>query len=194
MRQAINEHPYGEGLKTNDTGKGARCRMENEFRPVKVRNRDIPLLSSVLYIMQEIKGLEERRLWQRERMLNITQHITGMPGGGGRPKGLEDAISLLSEIDERHEEKCREYARQLKKAQKILNGIESVTMRTFVEMKYVMDVPDVKIRSELNMSYRGFDRARKAVESASSMASVVWREKYIVEQDGNSTWTEGLRD
>lgn len=157
--------------------------MDRDFAPVKVKNKDIPLLTGVLYIMQAIKGLEERRSWQRDRMLNITQHITGMPGGGGMPKGIDEAISLLSEIDSQHEEKCKEYARQLRKAQKIINGIESVSMRTFVVMKYVMDVPDTKIRAELNMTYRGFDRARKAIEQARDMASVVWREKYIIDDD-----------
>lgn len=155
--------------------------MEKDMGPVVVKNRDIPLLNSILYIMQAVKGLEERRAWQRDRMLNITQHITGMPGGGGMPKGIDEAISILSEIDTQHEEKCREYARQLKKAQKILNGIESVTMRTFVVMKYVMDVPDTRIRAELNMTYRGFDRARKAIEGAHDMQSVKWQEKYILD-------------
>lgn len=57
-------------------------------------------------------------------------------------------------------------------------------MRTFVMMKYVMDVPDVKIRQELNMTWRGFDRARRAVEDAPSMAAVKWQERYIVVQKG----------
>ena len=165
--------------------------MDRDFEPIKVKNKDIPLLAGILSIMQSVKGLEERRLWQRDRMLSITQHITGMPGGGGMPKGLDEAISILSELDSQHEEKCKEYARQLKKAQKIINRIESVTMRTFVVMKYVMDVPDTKIRAELNMTYRGFDRARKAIESAPDMASVVWRERYIVEQGRNGKWTDG---
>ncbi len=160
--------------------------MDKDFKPVKVKNRDIPLLTEVLYIMQAVKGLEERRLWQRDRMLNITQHISGMPGGGGMPKGLDEAISMLSEIDEQHEEKVREYARQLRKAQKIINSIESVTMRTFVMMKYVMDVPDTRIRAELNMSYRGFDRARNAIENAPNMASVAWRERYIIDENSNT--------
>ena len=154
--------------------------VENE-QPVEVCNRDIPLLSEILYIMQDICHIEERRDWQRDRMTNITQHLTGMPGGG-MPKGLDDAFSMLSEIDEEHEARCKDYVRQLRKAQKILNSIESRTMRTFVVMKYVMDVPDVKIRQELNMTWRGFDRARRAVEGATCMASVKWHERYIVSQ------------
>lgn len=156
--------------------------VEKEQRPVEVRNRDIPLLSEILYIMQMVRQIEERRDWQRDRMTNITQHLSGMPGGGGLPKGLDDAFALLSEIDEEHEALCKEYVRQLKMAQKILNGIESRTMRTFVVMKYVMDVPDVKIRQELNMTWRGFDRARRAVEEATCMAAVKWHERYIVVQ------------
>ena len=153
---------------------------EREPRPVYVQNRDIPFLADIPCIMQEICQLEKRRDWQRDRMFNITQHLSGMPKGGGLPRGLEDGFAMLSEIDSRHEARCKEYVRHLRKAEKILNGIESQTMRTFVMMKYIMDISDREIREELNMTRRGFDRARKAVESASSMASVKWQERYII--------------
>lgn len=167
-------------------------RTETEA-PVIVRNQDIPLLSEILYIMQDIAQLEKRRDWQRDRMVNITQHLSAAPSGWGH-KGFDEAFSALSEIDEEHETRCREYTRQLKKAQKILNSIESRTLRTFVLMKYVMDVPDIKIRQELNMTWRGFERARKAVESAPCMAAVKWQEKYIVRENNFSQTTQsGLK-
>lgn len=153
---------------------------DTEQKPVVIRNRDIPLLADVLYIMQEVRLIEQRRDWQRDRMLNITQHITGMPGGGGNPKGLDDAFALLSELDEAHEQRCKDYVRQMKTAQKILNGIESRSMRAFVTMKYVMNVSDSEIRQELNMTRTGFNRARRCVESADCMAAVKWRERYIL--------------
>lgn len=154
--------------------------IEKEFKPVVIRNRDIPLLADVLPIMQEICQIEQRRDWQKDRMLNITQHLSGMPGGGGVPKGLDEAFALLSELDEEHEQRCRDYVRQLRAAQKILNRIESRSMRAFVVMKYVMDVPDSEIRQELNMSRTGFSRARRCVEDAESMSTVKWAERYIV--------------
>lgn len=153
---------------------------EDKQKPIEVRNRDIPLLSEVLYIMQAICQIEQQRSWQHDRMTNITQHLSWMPKGGGLPKGLDDAFALLSEIDEEHEARCREYVCQLREAQKILNGIESRTMRTFVMMKYVMNVSDANIREELNMTRRGFDRARRCVEEAPCMAAVKWHERYIV--------------
>lgn len=158
-------------------GSGA---VEKEIRPVVIHNRDIPLLADILPIMQEICQIEQRRDWQRDRMLNITQHLTGMPGGGGMPKGLDEAFALLSELDEEHEQRCKDYVRQLKAAQKILNGIESRSMRAFVTMKYVMEVPDAQIREELNMTRTGFNRARRCVESAECMAMVKWHERYIL--------------
>lgn len=152
--------------------------------PVEIRNKDIPLLADIFYIMQDIKQLEQRREWQQDRMFNITQHLTGMPGGGGSPKGLDEAFALLSEIDDEHKRRCKDYARQLRKAQKILNGIGSRSMRTFVVMKYVMDAPDTEIRRELNMSKHGFYRARKCIETAPCMAAVKWQERYILVRDG----------
>lgn len=150
-------------------------------RPViVVRNRDIPLLADVLPIMQEIRQIELRRNWQRDRMENITQHISGTPGGGGAPKGLDEAFALLSELDEEHEQSCKEYVRRIKAAQDVLNGIQSQSMRTFVIMKYIMDAPDVEIRHELNMSRTAFSRARHSVEDAECMSDVKWRDRYTL--------------
>ena len=151
---------------------------DKEIKPVIIRNRDIPLLADILSIMQEICQIEQRRNWQRDRMLSITQHLSGMPRGGGLPKGFDDALVMLSELDEEHE-----YARQLKAAQKILNGIESRSMRAFVIMKYVMDIPESEIRQELNMTRTGIERARRCVENAECMAAVKWRERYILSKE-----------
>ena len=148
--------------------------------PIKVKNKDIPLLTSIFRIMQDICQLEQRREWQKGRMYNITQHLTGMPGGGGLPKGLEEVFASLSEIDSEHEAKCREYVHQLRCAQKILNSIENRTIRTLITMRYVMSVPDAKIRQDLNMTRRSFDRACRVIEDAPNMASVKWNDRYIV--------------
>lgn len=153
---------------------------QREFKPTVVRNGDIPLLAEILYTMQEVKLLEEQRDWQHDRLTHITQHLTGIPGGGGQVHGYEDAFAKLSELDEEHESMCLSYSQELKQAQKILNGIKSRSMRVFVLMKYVFDVPDTEIRDELNMTRRGFDKARRAVEEAPDMAHVKWQEKYIV--------------
>ena len=110
-------------------------------------------------------------------------HLTGMPGGGGATHGLEDVFSRLAEVEEEHKEGCRQYYRQLKAAEEILNGIGSDSMRTFVKMKYVFDIPDTEIRERLNMTRRGFEKARQAVEDAPDMAAVRWREKYILAPD-----------
>ncbi len=157
---------------------------EGRFQPVTIRNRDIPILSDVLCIMQEVRMAEERSAWQRDRLENITPHLTGMPGGGGLPKGMDEAFAAISELEETQAQECVKYAKTLKKAQEILNGIANQTMRTFVKMKYVFETPDTEIRKELNMTRRGFDRARKCVEDAPNMAAVRWQDKYIVAKKG----------
>ena len=149
-----------------------------------VRNRDIPLLADILPTMQLVAQTERRLDWQHDRMLSINQHITGMPGGGGLPKGLEDAFAKLEDAGEAHEENVRQYLHELREAERVLNGIPSRSMKAFVIMKYVMDIPDAEIRRDLNMTEWGFNRARKAVEEAECMAAVVWREKYIVLPSG----------
>lgn len=147
-----------------------------------VKNKDIPILAATLSIMKSIEMIEQRRKWQESRLYNITQHLTGMPGSGD-PKGLDDAFAALSEIDWEHKKLCKEYVRKLRKIQKILNEIENQSMRTFVTMKYVMNIPDTEIRNELNLSKRGFYRAKESIESASCMAAVKWQERYILAQE-----------
>lgn len=157
--------------------------MEERFAPAVIHNADIPILAEVLAVMQEVRLAEEQKEWRRERLTNFSPHLTGMPGGGGIPKGMEEAFAAISELEEEAAKKCVEYARTLKRAQDILNGIENTTMRTFVTMKYVFDISDVEIRRELGIKRRGFERARKAVEEAPNMASVQWEDKYILAKD-----------
>lgn len=145
----------------------------------KVRNRDLPLLAEVFDAMQLVTRTEELRDWQQARAAKITAHLTGMPRSGGA-QGLDGVIAALDELDRDQAEACREYAMRLRHAQRILNGIESLSMRSFVLMRYVMHLPEAEIRRELNMTRWGYDRARRSVEEAPDMASVTWRERYIL--------------
>lgn len=159
--------------------------MEEKNTSIIVNNKDIPTLEQVHSVMAQVTHLEERRAWQQDRMGFISQHLTGMPGGGGTPRGLDEAFARLAEVDDEHADKCKMYVRRLRKAEKILNSIENINMRTFVMMRYVLGASDMEIRKELNMTRRGFDRARKYVESAPNMASVKWHDQYIIENAKN---------
>ena len=71
-------------------------------RQVRVRNKDIIILSRVLYAMQDVSTTEQKRAWQQDRLWNITQKITGMPSGRGEPSGLDHTFAAISEIEERY--------------------------------------------------------------------------------------------
>lgn len=163
-------------------GPDAQAMADKKIAPVVIHNRDIPTLADVLSVMQAVCQIERRRDWQRDRMTHITQSITGMPSGSGGARGLDEAFSAMDELDREQQAECRDYVRQLRRAQKIINGIESQSMRTFVVMKYVMGCSDAEIRGELNMTRRGFDRARRSVENARSMGAVRWQERYILDR------------
>ncbi len=156
---------------------------ETGYAPRVVRNRDIPLLARVLGIMQDVCGLERQIEWQNERMYSITARLTGMPSGKGGASGFDAAFAAIDGLKDEHREKIRMYVRELKRAEKIINSIPSATMRTFVTMLYVDDLPLEFIRKELNMTRYGFERARAAVEDAPSMRDVVWRERFLVENE-----------
>lgn len=158
--------------------------MDRETEQRSIRNRDIPLLQNVYAMMQKIVSLEHRRMWQRERMNNITQHLTGMPGGGGTPKGIDEAFAAISELEEEHKNLVKQYARELKRAERIINAIESGSMRAFVSMMYLDNIPGNEVRQKLNLTRWGFERAKEAIEQAEDMAHVAWHERYIL-GDGN---------
>lgn len=139
-----------------------------------VKNRDIELLKSILFIMQNVRALEERREWEKERANNVTQHLSFMPRGGGVPSGLDRVFAKLSELEDEHRDKVMTYARELKKAENILNDIQNENMRTFVMMMYVEQIPATEVRERLNMTRRKFLNAKNAVESAECMADVRW--------------------
>lgn len=146
---------------------------------IRIKNRDIPRLQKVVSLMQDIRVLEERRLWLRDRMTNISLHLSGMPGSG-QPRGLDAAYAALSELESEHQELVKNYVRELKAAERMINSINNPCMRTFVTMMYLENLSPREVRSELNLTEWGFKRAREAVEQAKSMEQVVWRERYIL--------------
>lgn len=155
--------------------------------PVPIKNRDIILLSRVLYTMQDVSATEVKRMWQQDRLWNITQKITGLPGGNGLPKGLDANFAAIGEIEEKYAEECKEYVKELQEAENILNGIPSRTMRTFVTMKYLLDMPDKKIMAELNIKRWRLESMKKSIEQAPNMASVKWQERYMLQDDSTNS-------
>lgn len=145
-------------------------------KPVKIRNRDIHLLSVVLYTMQDVSATEQKRMWQQDRLWNMTQRITGLPGGSHVPSGYDANFAEIGEIEEKYAEELDKYTEELAAAERILNSIKSRTMRTFVTMKYVLHMPDKAIMRELNIRRWRYESMREAVEDAESMDKVRWSE------------------
>ena len=139
------------------------------------RNRDIATLQRVLALMAEAEKLEERRAWERARLTSARgQRLTGMPGGGGVPQGIDAALSRLSDLEEEHGEKLNMYVAAMKAAEKILNGIEDEDMRAFVLLRYVFGEEMAAVKAALNLTDWAARRAREAVEEADSMKGVKW--------------------
>lgn len=141
-------------------------------------NRDVPLLARIFYIMQDIRSLQRRSEFQNEQLTSTTKRLTGMPGGGGLPHGFDTIIAELEEVNRDYGEKIGEYIRDLRKAENILNGIRSETMKTFVRMFYVDQLPQAEVMRDLEMTEYQFSRARKAIEDAESMRKVNWPERF----------------
>lgn len=156
--------------------------LVREARAVEVKNRDIPTLAAVLGMLQTVGKTEEMAQRQRDIMLKITAAFGGTPGGGER-RGLDSAVATLDELEGELQRGVAAYARTLREAERILNGIESPTMRAFVLLKYVTGARDAEVRRVLGLTRRGFARAVRAVQDAEDMKSVRWQERYICERE-----------
>lgn len=149
---------------------------------ILIKNRDIPILSRVIYAMQDARIIERRIDWQEDQLGNITVNMSGMPRGSGPASGFDATYAALDYLCEQHKEQLSMYMRELKEAEKIINSIENPKMRTFVVMMYVEELPKAVVRRELNMTEYAFNKAKHAIEQAESMSAVVWRERYMTEK------------
>ena len=149
---------------------------------ILIKNRDIPILSRVIYAMQDARMIERRIDWQEDQLGNITVNMSGMPRGSGPASGFDATYAALDYLCEQHKEQLSMYMRELKEAEKIINAIQNPKMRTFVVMMYVEELPKAVVRRELNMTEYAFNKAKHAIEQAESMSAVVWRERYITEK------------
>lgn len=146
----------------------------------RVRNQDIPLLTQIFYILKEAESVERRGEWTYERLFNITRRMTGMPIGGGNAPGMDGTLAEVEELNRIYGDRLQECVKALKDAERILNGIESQTMRTFVQMYYIDDISKAEIMRELNMTEWKFNKARENIENAENMKKVAWKEKFCI--------------
>lgn len=152
---------------------------QRSMQPRVIRNRDIPLLSQVLYTMQDVCSLERQIVWQHDRMYGVTARISGMPGGKGAPTGYDAALAAIGELSEEYGKRMQEYVCALKNAEQIINRIRWPGMRTFVVMLYVENLSPETVRRELNMTRYGMERARRAIEQAEDMQHATWDERFV---------------
>ena len=131
-------------------------------------------------IMQDVSITERKRMWLQDRLWNMTQKLTGMPGGHGEPKGLEVHFAAIGEMEEQYRAELPECLRELQEAETVLNAIPIREMRTFVTMKYVLDMSRKEIMSRLNLKRWKYNNICNRIEQAQDMAHVDWPERYIL--------------
>lgn len=148
---------------------------QRQAKPVK--NKDIQLLQRVNLLKLDVISLEKRVKWERDRLSNISQHLSAS-GGGGREHGMDESFAAMSEAEERHRLLVKTYTQEIKKAERIIDSIASNQMRTMVTMLYLDNVADSAVRSVLNMSRWAYDSAKAAIENAACMADVRWNDRY----------------
>ena len=151
----------------------------SEREPKPIRNKDIPALSRLLYTIEEIKGTEEKRSWQQDRLWNITRKITGGPigKGGGEPGGIDANFAAICELEETYDAQIAQYTRQMLETKRILDAIPSQTMRVFVDMRYVRCLSRRDIMDRLSLKKWKYQAYCERIEQAEDMAHVQWTEE-----------------
>ena len=168
------QEEYAQILFLSEADRWLSWIKEPANKELDIRNSDVKLLTSVLPIMQAVRALEERSVWERERMTKLTQNLSGMPHGG-TPSGFDEALTALDELQAEHQARIMEYKEALLRAETIIRSIPHADMQSFVLMLYVEKLPPKRIKSELNMSRWQFADAKTSIEQAESMASVMWK-------------------
>ena len=151
-------------------------RAGRELKPIL--NRDIPALSNLLYIVQEVEGTEQKRMWQQDRLWNITRKITGMTGGGGgEPGGIDANFAAICELEEEYDRQIAQYTAEMQRVKSILDAIPSQTMRVFVDMRYVRNLSRREIMDKLGLKRWKYHAFCERIEQAADMAHVNWAEE-----------------
>ena len=142
-----------------------------------LNNRDLDPLLKIFYTMENIRSLQRRSEFHEEQMYRITQILTGMPGGGGMHATFDGILGELEELNGMYGDEIAGYVRELKAAERILNGILDERLKTFVRMFYVDGIGQSEVKRELELTEKRFQDVRKAVETADRMAEVRWPEE-----------------
>ena len=154
---------------------------EREDEGRTIRNTDIMLLRHIFCILQEAESVERRGDWTYDRLFSITRRINGMPGGGGNGPGMDGLLAEVEELNRIYGNRLHECLRELKEAERILNGIPSRTMRVFVQMYYIDEIEKKEILRELKITEWKFHRIRRIIEGTENMKKVPWKEKIFTE-------------
>ena len=141
------------------------------------RNKDLELLEGIFDTLNETVSLEKRSEWTYDRLYSITRRMTGMPIGGGNAPGMDGTLAEVEELCQIYGDKLKQSLSLLKKAERVLNGIEHQRMRVFVQMFYIDNVPKAEIMREMNMSEYVFNKCRDRIEQAENMRKAVWPER-----------------
>lgn len=143
----------------------------------RVKNKDLVTLSRVKAMEAEIQALEEREAWQRERMQKITATLTGVPGGGGGKRGMDDALSALEELENDHKRLIKSYTRLVRKAEGALCRVQSQEIRAIVRLCYMDGATDRSAWEALGITRYRLESAKRAIESAESLEAVRWADR-----------------
>lgn len=151
----------------------------------KRKNRDIALLEKVKDMEAEMEALERKLQWQRDRLKQVTRYIASGPRGAGQC-GMDEVMATLDELERDYREKVKTYRKELRRGERILNGIESQQMRLFVRLMYMDKQNPGDVRKKMGLSRWSFNAARDSVENAECMAAVKWYDRRREENSNRS--------
>lgn len=139
-----------------------------------MKNRDIPLLQSILGVMQRIRQLEMKAEWEHDRMIKVTSHLS-LVRGSGHDIGdmMDDVLAKVDAIEQEHREELKAYVDKMREADRIVNeDITDDKLRAFVEMAYIDGMSAGEVKKELNLSEWEYRQTKEKIENAGCMKEV----------------------
>lgn len=119
-------------------------------------------LGQYQYIINSITALEIQREEIRTRAGKITATLSGMPGGGGNSRKIEDNAIELAAIDTEIAKLAEELTRKTVGILKVINALPHSFERNVIEAIYINGCTEDEAAGRLGKSKETIRRAHKS--------------------------------
>lgn len=135
-------------------------------------NNDVRVLRGCKMLFSEIAYLNAKIKDERELLTGRGTPISDMPRGHGEPHDTYDALDAIEQLKAERNGKIRAYTDQVLEAERILAGVQDVTLRMMYRYLFVENMPEWMVAKEVDLSERTVRYKKAKAESAMELCNV----------------------